>query len=213
MAYRKTDREVTRLQRRRQRVLDATAALVRRSGFGAAKAREIADEAGVSVGSLYSGFQGLDGLLSEVFGMLAERELRRVALDVDDAAGPRKALATLVRGFGARALTAPMVSWALLLEPVSPAIDRMRLQYRNDYADLVASIIRDGIDRGEFFAQNVDVSAPAVIGAIAESLVRPLDPHVTSSTDARFAAVDRELVEQIVQLCARMVGAASDPTP
>jgi AcrR family transcriptional regulator len=214
MAYRKTDHEIQRLQRRRGHVLDAAVAVVRRGGFRAAKAREIAEEAGVSIGSLYLGFEGLDGLRAEVFGTLAERELQRVARDVEAASSPHDALVALVRGFGARSLTAPMVAWALLLEPAGPAIDGLRLRYRADYADLVASVIRGGIECSEFSDQDVEVSAPAVIGAIAESLVRPLDPQfLIDAPGSQREGVSQGLIEQIVQLCLRAVGAPANASP
>ncbi|CAM3280889.1 TetR/AcrR family transcriptional regulator [Stackebrandtia soli] len=209
MAYRKTDRELDRLRQRRESIVAAASSVVQRAGFGGAKARETAEAAGVSVGSLYSNFDGIDGLHVEVFRSLAERELRRVAHDVDDAARPRDALVALVQGFGARCLAAPMVAWALLLEPVSPAIETLRLRYRRDYADLVASVIRDGISTGEFGFQAVEISAPAIVGAIAESLVRPLDPFVrndfTGDTDA--VPIGAGLIDEIAQFCLRAVGA------
>lgn len=212
MAYRKTDRELDRLRHRRDRVVLGACEVVQRSGFGAARARDIADASGVSVGSLYSDFDGLGDLRAEVFRLLAERELRRVAQDVEAARCPGDALAVLVRGFGARSLAAPMVAWALLLEPVSPAIEALRLQYRRDYADLAASIIRDGIEALEFVPQSVEVSASSVIGAIAESLVRPLDPAMCVEAAAGNAsAVNTGFIEEIVQFCLRAVGAAPAP--
>ncbi|MHB8187619.1 MAG: TetR/AcrR family transcriptional regulator [Dermatophilaceae bacterium] len=213
MAYRKTVREVDRLRQRREDVVAAGCAVVQRAGFGRAKARDIAESAGVSVGSLYSNFDGIDGLRAEVFSLLAERELRRVAHDVEQATCPRDALVALVRGFGARCLTAPMVAWALLLEPVSSTIETLRLQYRHDYADLTASIIREGVAAGEFGMQNVEVSAPAVVGAIAESLVWPLDPamrgRASDKTGCPSSPLGVELIEEIAHLCLRVVGAAS----
>lgn len=208
MAYRKTDRELGRLRQRRDMMVAAACVVVQRAGFGAAKARDVADEAGVSVGSLYSNFDDLDALHAEVFRLLAERELRRVARDVEAAAGPRDALAKLIRGFGARSLAAPMVAWALLLEPASPMIEALRLRYRGDYSDLAASIIRDGVEAGDFDRQAVEVSAPSVIGAIAEALVRPLDPVIRlrqARSDGPAAGMD--LIEEIVRFCLRAVGA------
>lgn len=150
MAYRKTERELDRLCQRRERVVTSACELVQRAGFAGAKAREIAEVAGVSVGSLYSNFNGIVELHAEVFRRLAERELRRIATEVDAAESPSDGLAVLVRGFGIRSLSAPRLAWALLLEPVSPDVETLRLKYRRDYVNLVAGIVREGMEVGEF---------------------------------------------------------------
>lgn len=208
MTYRKTEHELDRLRRRRERVVASACEVVQGAGFVGAKAREIAALAGVSVGSLYSNFNGIDELHGEVFQLLAERELRRVAKDVDAAARSSDALAALVRGFGTRALSAPVLAWALLLEPVTPNIEVLRLQYRSDYASLASSIVREGIEVGEFAPQSVEVSAPALIGAISESLVRPLAPAPSNTrTGAPLSRQDSELIEEILEFCFRAVAA------
>lgn len=211
MAYRKTERELDRLCQRRERVVTSACELVQRAGFAGAKAREIAEVAGVSVGSLYSNFNGIVELHAEVFRRLAERELRRVATEVEAAERASDALAVLVRGFGTRSLNAPRLAWALLLEPVGPDVETLRLTYRRDYADLVASIVREGMEAGEFSAQSVEIAAAAVVGAISESLVRPLDPALRSaaatSGQTSSLPINADLIEEILHFCLRGVGA------
>ena|SRR5690625_3481579 len=208
MAYRKTERERDRLRQRRDRIVVSACEVVQRSGFGAAKARTIAERAGVSVGSLYSNFDRVDELHAEVFQILAEEELRRVAEDVEAAGCSSEALAALVRGFGSRSLAAPVASWALLLEPVSANVEALRRRYRSDYADLVSSIVRAGIEAGELPRQSVAVSAPAFIGAISESLVRPLDhAGLNMNAGALIPGPEAGLIEEILAFCLRAIGA------
>lgn len=214
MAYRKTERELRRLRGRRDHVVASACEVVQRSGFSGAKAREIAEASGVSVGSLYSGFDSIEGLHAEVFRLLAGRELRRVVGDVRAAPAPAASLAALVRGFGARALGAPCLARALLLEPVAPDIEALRTAYRRSYEDLAAGILREGIDAGEFAAQDIEVSAPALIGAVSASLVRPLDParREPPAAAGRAGVPDRppgtEVIEEILRLCLRAAGAS-----
>lgn len=210
MAYRKTEREVLRLRQRRDRIVVSACEIVQRSGFGGAKAREIAETAGVSVGSLYSNFDRVEVLHAEAFRLLADRELHRVVEDVHAAPTPTASLAALVRGFGTRSLTAPRLAWALLLEPVTTTVEVLRLEYRSRYVDLATDIMRAGIDTGEFAAQAVDIAAPAVIGAISESLVRPLDPYLGGADVGGGARTHgTELIEKILRLCMRAVGSSA----
>lgn len=208
MAYRKTGRELERLQQRRDRVITSACEVVQRAGFAAARARDVAALAEMSVGSLYSHFGGITEVHVEVFHVLAEKELQRVAREVDAASCPSAALAALVRGFGARALSAPVLAWALLLEPVAPDVAELRLRYRGDYENLASSIVREGIDAGEFAPQTVEICAPALIGAVSESLVHPLCPVLadTRPGTARSRS-DSALLEGIVEFCFRAVAA------
>lgn len=208
MAYRKTGRELDRLHQRRQRVVMSACGVVQRAGFTAAKARDIAALAGMSVGSLYSHFGGIAEVHAEAFRLLADKELQRVVRDVDTADCPSAALAALVRGFGTRALSAPVLAWALLLEPVAPDVAELRRRYRGDYENLASSIVREGIDAGEFALQTVEISAPALIGAISESLVHPLCPALSDTQPGTpRSRPDSELIEGIVEFCFRAVTA------
>ncbi|MFM9745517.1 TetR/AcrR family transcriptional regulator, partial [Streptomyces brasiliscabiei] len=52
--------------------------------------------------------------------------------------------------FASRALRAPTMAWALIAEPVDPAVDEARLAYRRRYAALFAAVIEEGIADGSF---------------------------------------------------------------
>ena len=66
----------------------------------------------------------------------------------------------------------------------------------------MAALLRAGIAAGEIPDQNAELSAAAVVGAIAESLVGPLSPV------AGQIASDEELIATLVRFCRRSVGAA-----
>ena len=65
---------------------------------------------------------------------------------------------------------------SLLAEPVDPAIEAERLVFRRAYRDAMARVINEGIDAGELPAQDAEVVAAALVGAIGEAMVGPLSP-------------------------------------
>jgi hypothetical protein len=84
----------------------------------------------------------------------------------------------------------------LIAEPVDPAVEAERLQFRRAYAETFAATLRDGIAAGELPDQDVDLTATALVGAIAEALVGPTTP--------RSAARDEDaLVAALVAFCLR----------
>jgi AcrR family transcriptional regulator len=108
-----------------------------------------------------------------------------------------------VQAFAERALRNPRLAFALIAEPVDPLIDEQRLRYRQAYADVFFELLQHGIDTGEFAEQTAHVSAAALVGVIAESLVGPLiwataDQPVQDST---------ALIAAIQAFCQRAVGA------
>ncbi|WP_019202546.1 TetR/AcrR family transcriptional regulator [Tsukamurella sp. 1534] len=207
MVYRQTERVATRLAQRRAEIVDAACHLVAEGGFGNAKVGAIAQAAGVSVGSVYSHFDGIDGVHAEVFAVFAGRELQRTAADLSDPANPRAAIASQVRGFGTRALRAPVLAWALLLEPAGTVIEELRRSYRDGHAALAAERIAAGVAAGAFPPQDARVTGAAIVGAIAETLVRPLSPGTA-------AEPPENTIDEAIAFCLRAVGAAPEtPAP
>src|ERR1700685_2397077 len=69
----------------RTRLLDAARSVFARGGFHGASVEEIASEAGVSTGALYSNFDGKEDL----FLALMEREISEHAREIAEAVGAR----------------------------------------------------------------------------------------------------------------------------
>ncbi|MFH6690008.1 hypothetical protein QVL82_14425, partial [Cellulosimicrobium funkei] len=111
-----------------------------------------------------------------------------------------------------RALRGPTLAWALLLEPVDPAVDAARLEYRRAYATTFADVVRDGVAAGEIPDQDVAVVATALVGAIGESLTGPLSPLAAArdggSTGPAPTPGERDAVVATIQrFCLGAVGA------
>ena len=115
-----------------------------------------------------------------------------------ETAGPRATdrLAAAVEAFARRALKGRRLAWALLAEPVDPAVEAERLVFRRAYAAVFEEVLRGGVAAGELPPQNVELTAAALVGALGEALVGPLSPvHADLDEDA--------LIEQLVQFCVR----------
>ena len=83
-------------------------------------------------------------------------------------------IAASVEAFARRALTAPVRAYALIAEPVDPRVEAERLTFRRGYRDVLAGVLRDGVESGELAAHDTETVAAALVGAIGESLVGPL---------------------------------------
>ncbi|BAU83057.1 tetR family transcriptional regulator [Streptomyces laurentii] len=203
MVYRRTERTERHARTKEEAFVRAAHELVAHEGFAGAKVAAVAGACGVSAGSLYSYFGSRDELLARVFRRAAGRELAAVRAAVDAApARPEARLEAFADTFTVRALRGRRLAWALLFEPVSPVVERERLLYRREYAQVCEGVIRDGVAVGRFARQNPAVAAGAVIGAISEALVGRLSPEV-----ARRAEVpDEQLVDEIRDFCLRALG-------
>jgi AcrR family transcriptional regulator len=163
--YRPTEKTRAQAAIARAAVLDAALELLAEGGYAAASMSAIAKRAGLATGSVYRHFHSKADLFAEVFRVAAQREvdvLRGLRADT-----PEERLALCVETFVRRALAEPVRAYALIAEPVDPAVEAERLTFRRAYADLFASILRG---RG----YDAELYAAAIVGALAEALVGPL---------------------------------------
>jgi AcrR family transcriptional regulator len=175
MAYRETPMVTQRKLAQKSGLLHAAESLVREGGFAALTIQAVASQAGVGVGTVYRYFRNKDELSTEVFRRATIREVEAVkaALQVDSSVAAR--LAAAAETFAQRAFGAPKLAWALIAEPVDPAVDHARLQYRRTYSALFEAVIAEGVESGVLQEQIPSLSAAALVGAMAESLLGPLD--------------------------------------
>ncbi|MDX6732702.1 MAG: hypothetical protein QOC54_2650 [Baekduia sp.] len=177
MAYRPTERTEARRTAARDRIVRAALELVARGGYREAQVAAVARRAGVATGTVYRHFPSKADLLTEVFRVASQREVDAVAAATaaPGATAPDR-IAAAVETFARRALRGRRLAWALLAEPVDPAVEAERLQFRRAYAEVFAAAVRDGIAAGELPDQDAAFTATALVGAIGEALVGPLSP-------------------------------------
>ena len=200
MPWRRTERTEKVRQEDRAAILAAARALVERGGYGAASMSAIAARAGLATGTLYRHFPSRAGLFADLFREVAAHEVAATArAAVGRTAAAR--LSSAVRTFALRALRRRRLAFALLAEPVDPAIESERLVFRAAYRELFTGIVRDGVRSGELPRQDVELAGAALVGAVGEALVGPLSPG-GRPTDAR------RLLPALVRFAVRSVSAA-----
>jgi AcrR family transcriptional regulator len=190
VAYRRTEQVQARLDAQRERIIAAAIDLVRTSGYGGCTVAAVASRAGIASGTVYNHFAGKTDLLAEVFRAVVGREVDAVRTAVAASGTAVERTIAVVETFAFRALKSPRLGYALLAEPVDPVVDRLRLEFRTAFRDLIASSVEAGVRDGELPPQDARVVAAALVGAIAEALVGPLagqDDPTTVPTLVTFA--------------------------
>jgi AcrR family transcriptional regulator len=184
--------------------MHAARELIEEGGYGAATVAAIAERTGVAAGTLYRHFSSKEELFVDVFRSVCDREveaMRAAAAAMPDEASHVDRLEEVLATFAQRALRRPRLAWALIAEPVDPLVDAERLAYRARYSDLTAQALRAGIDAGELPAQDVPLTAAALVGGCGEALVGPLSPLASKKPS------DEEILGALRTFVRRAVGA------
>jgi AcrR family transcriptional regulator len=185
----------------RARLLAAAVEVLEAGGYGAASVAAIAERAGLATGTLYRHFPSKADLFVEVFRAVAEQELSEMQRAAGATQTAGEGLAAVVTTFAARALSRPRLAWALVYEPLDPAVDAQRLAYRREYSRVLAVFVRLRVDAGELPDQDPDTTAAALVGAIVEALVSPLAPVAGGNADPDA------VIAALTAFCRRAIGA------
>ena len=193
--------------RTKANILATAVRLVADSGFAGASARHVAEVAGTATGTIYRYYGSLEELHSEVFRKVATTEFLAVEESVRGQRSVHDQILALVDVFSSRALRSRNLAEALLFEPVNPFVEQERLVYRSKYHELVADVIRNGVESGEIPFQDPDLSARALVGAIAESLMgRLAPPQAEPENNIQMT----KLITHIGHFCLRAIGAETE---
>ncbi len=222
MAYRPTERTEARKADVRERIVAAARRLIARGGYAEAQVSAVAAEAGVATGTVYRHFPSKADLFAEVFRDASQHEVDAMREAMHAASGPAaERIAAGVEIFARRALRGRRLAWALLAEPVDPAVEAERLHFRHSYRDLMAETLSEGIASGELPPQDVEATAAALIGAIGEAMLGPLSPAYDGSflpktgRSSRSALAFRPrtdggdpeaLIASLINFCTRAIG-------
>ena len=200
MAYRSTERTEARRAQVRERIVAAALELIAEGGYANAPVAAVAERAGVAVGTVYRYFPSKSELFAEVFREASQREVdaMREGAAVTAGGSAVERIAAGTETFARRALAGPRLAWALLAEPVDPAIEAERLHFRHSYRDVIAEIVAEGVASGELPEQDAEATAAALVGAIGESMIGPLSPTNGSDPEA--------VIESLVTFCTRAIG-------
>jgi AcrR family transcriptional regulator len=160
-------REAASVEQRRVEILRELGAAVREHGFGALTMQDVADRLGLTKGNLYYYFRSKQELLFQCHIKCMENSLQALDEAERSTAPPGERLRTLllrhIRGIAGEAYGAVLLTD---LESLTPAQRRKYVTLRDRFEQGVRSLIRQGIDRGEFRAQDIRVAGFAILGAI-----------------------------------------------
>lgn len=160
----------------RKRILEAARVVISEQSFAGAQVATVADVADVATGTIYRHFASKDALFSEVLRRVCERELQVVqAIAAETNRTATERVRDAVSTFVTRAIRGENLAYSVIVEPMSPTVDQVRLDARHGLCSVFASLITDGITQGEFRDQNVRLSGAAIVGAFLEGLVEPLE--------------------------------------
>jgi AcrR family transcriptional regulator len=199
VAYRRTPQIQARIDAQRAAIVAAAAALLAEEGYAGCSMAAVATRAGVAAGTVYNHFAGKSDLIAEVFRTIVSHEVEVVRAAAATGTAAERATAVL-ETFARRALKSPKRAYALLVEPVDPVIDELRLEFRRTFREVITEAISRGVASGELPPQNASVVAAALVGALAEALVLPL----------ASGAEDPDTLPTLIEFTLRAIGGSVD---
>ncbi|MFH8712572.1 TetR family transcriptional regulator [Streptomyces zaomyceticus] len=204
MAYRKTPAELARLSSAREHLIQQATDVVAEVGWAQASVNAVAAAAGIAAGSVYQHFPSKAALAVEVFRRASGREVEVLGEVLRSPGDPVERLTRGVEVFARRSFERRGLAYALLTAPAEPAVGAERLEYRRQYRALFAEVVREGVATGVLPAQNPEITAAALTGAIGEVLADPL-----GAADGDFAD---PLITELTAMSLRCLGAARGST-
>ncbi len=210
MAYRATEKTQANKLASRDKILKAAKIEVLGQGFYNLTMSKVALRAKVATGTLYRHFSNKHALCIELFCQASGHEVEQLKLISQELAlSPVVALNNMIECFLVRAFKGPRLAWSLIAEPLDPALESQRLNYRQAYAEVFERIISLGIAQQHFAAQDAKLSATALVGALAESLVLPLSPQQPLPSDTQ----QQDLIKHMQNFCRLAMGSGEKQIP
>lgn len=205
MAYRPTEKTEARKKAQRSLLLNTSLSIVAEQGFKGLTVAVLAEKANVAIGTVYKYFDSKAVLCQAVFRLGTEKEVEKVrqaAFPESGGVSCHRRLEDAIRIFSSRAIAGRRLAYALIAEPVDSLVQEERLKYRKAYGEIFEQVIREGIDSGEFTAQDTRVSAAALVGLLAEILLGSIGDAMATNQEIE----PEYLIDQIVMFSLRAVG-------
>ena len=156
---------------RKSQILNAAEGIFTQKGFDEARMDDIANETGLSKGTLYLYFKSKDALIIAILDRIFQREFRQLEnLQQDELSATEtiwKLTEMLTKDIIGILRLIPIVYEFLALAFRNRYVQQALKKYINRYLDILIPIIQRGIDSGEF--RSVDTREIAIaMGAIIE---------------------------------------------
>jgi AcrR family transcriptional regulator len=201
MVYRRTHQVVRRLAARRHAILNAAREAASEGGMAAVQIAPVATRANVAAGTVYRYFPSKADLISELIADVSHDELTAIRRAADAAPGPSSALAAAVTTIAVHVVSHRRLAWGILAEPVDVDVTESRLASRRAIAAEIKLRIDAAVRAGHLPAQDTELAAAALLGALHEALIGPLAP-----TDLDDPIRLRDVVQTVTLLALRAVG-------
>src|ERR1700760_3842100 len=176
MVYRRTHQGVKGPAARPSAILAAARDAAAEAGMAALQIAPVAVRANVAAGTVYRYFPSKADLISELIADVSRDELASIRQAGDAAPGPSSALAAAVTTVAVHVLSQRKLAWGILAEPVDVDVTASRLASRLEIAGGLAGRIDAAVRAGHLPAQDTQLAATALLGALHEALVGPLAP-------------------------------------
>ncbi|MBV9794168.1 MAG: TetR/AcrR family transcriptional regulator [Actinobacteria bacterium] len=175
-------RVAARVADSRRRILEAARVVVAEQGYAAAQVAVVASVADVATGSVYRHFPSKASLFAEMLRAVCDRELAVVRAIADERDRPAlERIGDAVATFADRALRGEGLAYAVIVEPMDPGVDQVRLAARARLAEVFGGLIEEGMAAGQLAAQDAGLRGAAVVGAMLEALVAPLSRRAAAT--------------------------------
>lgn len=161
-------------EERIKQITEAATKVFAEQGFDKARMDDIASEANLSKGTLYLYFKSKDAIISHLLDRLFEREFSdlRMLAEADLPASKKVIRFT-------NAIIADLKNWTRLIPIMYEFLGRLFRQnvvqqafkkYMRSYLEITIPIFQEGIDAGEFHAENAE-NVAITFGAIIEGTI------------------------------------------
>ena len=175
----------------RERLIDAAREIVAQEGYRGLTIAAAATRAGLAVGSVYRHFPSKSSLFSEMLQAVCDRELAVIrAIAGEPGRSPLDRIGDCVTTFADRALRGEGLAYAVIVEPMDPDVDQVRLEARARLAGVFTHLIDEGIAAGELGPQDARVRGAAIVGAFLEAIVAPLAHRAEVAPDRHAIAAE-----------------------
>jgi TetR/AcrR family fatty acid metabolism transcriptional regulator len=152
---------------RKNQIINAAERVFAKKGFDEARMDDIAEETGLSKGTLYLYFESKDALIIAILDRIFQREFRQLEYLEQEGISAAEAIWQLTdlvtHDIVGMLQMIPIVYEFLALAFRNKYVQDSLKTYINQYLDILVPIIQRGIDTGEF--RQVDAREVAIVGS------------------------------------------------
>ena len=175
----------------RERIRLEAAALFSERGFNGTSMAQLAGAVGVTKSSLYHHFSSKQALLSEIIELTVNRvtPLVQEVADMDLPAGKRRRRAVILHTIEAIRDQPAVACFIEEGRYLSPDFMATHVANRDAYERIFIQMFEEGVESGEFVAQDIGIAVKAVLG-MCNSVVRWYKPdggHTPDEIAGEFA--------------------------